>query len=94
MKFDSAQEWIDKRTSDNGKSLTGALWQYLCLPETFKREICKGFEPLQAAQLLRDRGHLQTEGDRLTVRQRIPGMEKVSVYLIKPSIFSDDFEDL
>ena len=94
VKLDAAQEYIDKRSANDLRAMGGSEWQYLCLPETFKREVCKGLDWLQAAQLLRDRGHLQTEGDRLTVRQRIPGMPKTSVFLIKPSIFSDDFEDL
>jgi putative DNA primase/helicase len=94
VKLDAAQEYVDKRSAADMQAMGGSQWQYLCLPETFKREVCKGLDWLQAAQLLRDRGHLQTEGDRLTVRQRIPGMPKTSVFLIKPSIFSDDFEDL
>ena len=94
IKLDAAQEYIDKRSADDVRTSMNIRWQYLCLPETFRREVCKGFDAAQVAQLLRDRGHLQTEGDRLMVRQRIPGMDKVSVYLIKPSVFSDDFEDL
>lgn len=95
LKFDGAQEWIDKRSTEESQAIRQAQWQYLVYPEAFKREVCKGFDPEAVGRLLRDRGHLATEGDRLTTRQRLPGTtEKVSVYLIKPSVFADDFEGL
>ena len=89
IKFDSAQEYIEKVSVR-----TPILWQYLCLPERFRREMCKGHDADAVAKLLRERGHLMTEGDRLMVRQRVNGLGKPSVYLIKPSIFEDEFEDL
>lgn len=94
VKLDEATDWIDKRSREDSRTMARAHWQYLCLPESFKREVCKGHDADRVAQLLRTRGHLQTEGDRLTDRQRIPGLGKVAVYLIKPSIFADGFDDL
>ncbi len=95
IKLDAAQDYIDKRSKEELRAINGGDWQHFCLPEQFRRQVCKGFDADQVARVLRDRGHLMTEGDRLTVRQRIPGMgDKVSVYLVKPSIFGDDFEDL
>ena len=99
LKFDSGQDYTDKNTTESWKTLALGRWQYLCQPEQFRREVCKGIDADQVAKLLRDRGHLMTEEGRLTVRQRIPGFgtgdkEKVAVYLIRPSIFSDDLEDL
>lgn len=95
IKIDAAQEYMDRRSSEESQAIRLAQWQYLVYPEAFKREVCKGFDPEAVGRLLRDRGHLATEGDRLTTRQRLPGTaEKVSVYLIKPSVFADDFEGL
>lgn len=76
-------------------SLFDKAKQYLCFPEQFKREICKGFDHEEVAMLLRDRGHLQCDEGRLTTRQRVPGFDKpIPFYLIKPSIFNDEFEGM
>ena len=60
------------------------------LPEAFKREVCKGFDPAVVAELLRSRGHLRHQSDRFTNKHRLPGMGPATVYQIKPSIFSDE----
>lgn len=67
-----------------------ALVEYLVFPEAFRREMAKGFDPQAVAELLRQRGHLKHEHGRLTIRQRLPGMDKAPVYHIKPSIFDDE----
>lgn len=95
IKLTSAEDYVDRKSSSESGALFDAQWQYLCLPEMFKREVCKGFDAEAAAKLLRDRGHLMTEGGRLTYRPRIGFIGKgASVYLIKPSIFEDEFDDL
>lgn len=95
LHFDGAQDYIDKVSKEESRALYLGRWQYLCQVEAFRREICKGFDPEQVARLLRERGHLQTEGDRLTTRQRLPGFgDKLAVYLIKPSVLLDDLDDL
>lgn len=95
VKLDAAQEYIDRRSTSESATLASIRWQYLILAEAFKRDVCKGQDPEAVAKLLRDRGHLMTDGDRLTMRQRINGIgDKVPVYLIKPSIFEDDGEGL
>lgn len=65
---------------------------YVVLREVFEREVCRGFDSTGVARLLKRRGHLVGEGDRLQDRQRLPGMggEKAACYRIKPSIFSDE----
>ena len=63
---------------------------YLVLPEVFRAEVCRSFDASAVARLLQRRGHLEHESDRLTTKQRLPGMGKVSVYHVKPSIFSDE----
>ncbi|MEO8525790.1 MAG: DUF927 domain-containing protein [Caldimonas sp.] len=64
--------------------------EYFVLTEVFKREVCKGFEPDAVAALLRNRGHLAHDPDRLQKKQRLPGMDKVWCYHLLPSVFSGD----
>ncbi|MDP3085108.1 MAG: DUF927 domain-containing protein, partial [Rubrivivax sp.] len=90
VKVDSATEYLEKRSADDWRTIHTGFVEYLILPEQFKREVCKGFDAAAVAKVLRDRGHLKHEVDRLTMKQRLPGMPKTAVYLIKPSIFEDE----
>ena len=67
-----------------------AFVEYLIFPEAFRNEVCKGLDSRAVAELLRKRGHLKHEKDRLTIKHRLPGMDKVPVYHLKPSIFGDE----
>lgn len=87
VKFDAAVEYLDKRSEPEDRVMQNALIEYLVLPEAFARDVCKGFDHKAVAKMLRGLGHLKTEADRLTIKQRIPGMGKVPVYHILPSIF-------
>lgn len=45
--------------------------EYLVLPETFKRDVCAGFDYRQVAHALRNNGMLKTEApDRLNIKVR------------------------
>jgi putative DNA primase/helicase len=59
---------------------------YLVLPEAFRREVCRGFDPEMVAKGLKDRGHLECEEGRLTRQKRLPGLGKQRVYCILPSV--------
>lgn len=48
--------------------------QYLVLPEQFKREVVKGFDPRFAARTLAAHDCLITQADRLTCMERIPAL--------------------
>ena len=54
--------------------------------------MCQGYDHRAVAELLRKRGHLETEAGRLTSRFRLPGhgREKVPCYHIKATIFEDE----
>ncbi len=67
----------------------GTRDEFLILPEVFRLEVCDGFTADEAARMLKRRGHLVHEADRLTVKQRLPGMGKRSVYHIRASVFID-----
>lgn len=85
VKLDAAQEYIDRRSMSESAALASIRWQYLILAEAFKRDVCKGQDPEAVAKLLRDRGHLMTDGDRLTMRQRAQRNRRQGAgLLIKP----------
>jgi len=88
LKIDSATEYLER--TGGGRDKLDAQVEYLIFPEAFRRDVCKGFEPKAVAELLRQRGHLKHEKDRLTIKHRLPGMDKAPVYHLKPSIFADD----
>ncbi len=90
LKADAATDYMDKVSTPESSERRAALVEYLVLPEAFRRDVCKGFDPSAVARLLQQRGHLLHEADRLMNKQRLPEMGKASCYHIKPSIFSDD----
>ena len=92
LTIDESTEYLDARSSAGSSSKNHASIEYMILPETFRREVCKGVDAKAVAELLRRRGHLIHEKDRLTNKQRLPGMGKspVPVYHVRPSIFGDD----
>jgi putative DNA primase/helicase len=91
LKIDSATDYVDRMSAADTSERRAALVEYLIFPEAFKREVCKGYESAAVARVLKRRGHLVHEGDRLTVKHRLPGMGKVPCYHVKPSIYGDDF---
>jgi putative DNA primase/helicase len=90
LKIDAAVDFIDRRSTPESSERLSALVEYLLLPEAFRREVCKGFDAGNVARLLKARGHLVHEADRLTVKQRLPGMGKVPCYHLRPSILADE----
>lgn len=62
-------------------------YEYFVLPEVFRNEICKGFDPKMAAKLLIERGHLIPEGPSTPTRkERLPGIGLARCYRFRPSI--------
>lgn len=90
LKWDAAQEYLEQRSALSDSQKATALVEYLLLPEAFKREVCKGFDPAAVAKLLAARGHLVHERDRYTNKQRLPGMGPAACYQLRPSIFADE----
>lgn len=90
LKFDAATDYVEKRCSAESSERQAALVEYLVFPEAFRQDLAKGFDAAAVAAMLRRRGHLIHEKDRLTNKQRLPGMGPTPVYHIKPSIFADD----
>lgn len=64
--------------------------EYFVLPEIFRNEICKGFNPKTVARLLIERGLLMPEGTgnkaRADRKERLPGIGLSRCYRFKPGI--------
>ena len=58
--------------------------EFWVMPETFAREICKGFDHKFAVRILKDKGWLITGKDKSSQSKTIPGQGKRRVY-----VFSD-----
>ena len=87
IKADSASDYLE-RTSGASLERRETTVDYMILRERW-REICKGFDHSAVATLLRQRGHLVHEKDRLMNKRRLPGMGLTAYYHVKASIFSD-----
>jgi putative DNA primase/helicase len=66
----------------------GEGWTFWILPEVWRTEVCAGFDPQAAARALRRAGHLEGgDGKNLTKTERVPGIGKTRVYVVRGSIF-------
>ncbi len=69
----------------------GIEQEYFVLPEVFRKEICKGFNPKNVTRLLIDKGLLMTDGSASATRkERLPGIGLVRCYRFKPEIVGID----
>ncbi len=59
--------------------------QYIVMPESFKRELCKGHDPSRAAKVLHELGILLPDnGDRkLQRRESLPGLKRMRCYVLQ-----------
>lgn len=69
----------------------GTGYEYFILSETFKSEICAGFDHRSAAKILVQRGMLMTESDGgATRKERLPGMGNTRCYRLLPNVWDTD----
>ena len=80
-------EFAHEISSPEGESV-----EFFILPEVFKAEICKGYDPEAVARVLRDRECLQVkEPGRFTVSMSLPGgIGKARCYHVNARIFALD----
>lgn len=90
LKFDAATEYVENRCSAESSERLASMVEYMVLPEAFRVDVARGFDATAVANLLKRRGHLIHEADRLTSKQRLPGIGKAPCYHIKPSILIDE----
>ncbi|WP_308720892.1 DUF927 domain-containing protein [Komagataeibacter xylinus] len=69
----------------------GDQWQYLLLPEMFRKEVCKGLDAKRAARALCDAGYLLPDpSGRMSQSVRIPDVGRSRVYVVSSAIMGDD----
>lgn len=68
------------------RRLEGETWTYCVLPETFREEVCAGFDQRTAVKVLDEAGLLtrNPSDGRPTCQDRLPGIGKTRYYLIRP----------
>lgn len=69
----------------------GVSFEYFVLGESFKAEVCKGFDVQAVCRVLLAHGCLTIkEPDRHTIKTKLPGIGSVRCYCIPPAIFALD----
>ena len=70
-----------RKRTENGR-------EYIIFPESFRRDMCKGFDAREVARVLMKCGALMPESDGGTTRrERLPDGSKMRVYRILPAIW-------
>jgi putative DNA primase/helicase len=68
---------------------TSGDWHYYVLPQQWKNEICRGFDPRGIAQALSARGYLlRSEKGKLTSKLLTPDGPRIPTYHLSPRLFS------
>jgi putative DNA primase/helicase len=81
-------EYGDRMPSNIGE---GVSFEYFILAETFRAEVCQGFDYKAVARVLLDHGCLEPDKGRpFDCRPRLPGVGLVWCYRIPPAIFELD----
>ena len=73
------------------KGLQGVSFEYFVLAETFKAEVCQGFDRDAVCRVLLEHGCLVPDkGRSFDAKPRLPGMGLTRCYRIPPAIFGLD----
>ncbi|CAM3756088.1 DUF927 domain-containing protein [Polaromonas hydrogenivorans] len=82
------QEFGEKMPAALGE---GVSYEYFILAETFRAEVCQGFDYMAVCRVLLDHGCLMPEkGRTFDCKPRLPGMSTTRCYRITPAIFGLD----
>ena len=85
---DHQREYGERMTPVSGADVQV---EYFILPETFKAEVCHGFEAQAVAKVLESVGCLNVkEPGRFSTKHRLPGLGNARAYHILPSLFELD----
>ncbi|WP_316666548.1 DUF927 domain-containing protein [Ralstonia psammae] len=63
--------------------------EYIVLPESFRRDVCAGFDPKTAVKALVAHGWLALDGDKPQRRERLPGMGRVRCYVFTSRMWEE-----
>jgi putative DNA primase/helicase len=88
----AAKVWRDADAlAEHHAKRDDAQTEFIILPEVFKQEVCAGFRWEAVATMLRDRGLLRHEANRLTQKHRLPGLgERVNCFHLRAAILGGD----
>lgn len=65
-------------------------WEFYVFTETFRTEVCEGFDVKAVLRVLRDRGYLEPDKGRpFDCKARLPGLGPTRCYRIKSAILDD-----
>ncbi len=63
--------------------------EYLILPESFRKEICSGYDAKTIARTLAERGYLRRgDGKNLARHETLPGIGRTRVYVLLSTLLS------
>lgn len=72
------------------RTLPGGETEYLILPESFRKEVCTGYDSRATAQVLAERGYLTLgDGRNLAKRETVPELGRTRVYVISARILDE-----
>ncbi len=81
-------EYGDRMPAAMGEDVS---FEYFVLAETFKGEVCQGFDHVAVCKVLQSHGCLTVKEERhYTIKTRLPGIGAVRCYCIPPAIFELD----
>lgn len=63
------------------------LREYLVLPQSFRNEVCAGFDFRFAIRVLKERRYLVSGSDKAAQSVRLPGLGKTRCYVISPTMW-------
>jgi len=67
--------------------------EFLFFRETFKSEVCAGFDVNRVLKALAKRDVLRREGKSMTIKTRLPGLGNIRVYCVRGAIIGGDDKD-
>lgn len=77
------------------KILDDGSTEFWVLPEMYRTEMCRGFDPKLVTRVLKERGHLEVDrAGKTSIVKQVPGMGTQRVYVIKPSLMQSGDEAL
>jgi uncharacterized protein (DUF927 family) len=92
-KHNTDKDTVTDGNGDEKKFAVTLTWYYV-FPETFRQEICGGFDYRVVCKLLKKRGCLITEGNSYTRKERLPGGEgNVRCFLITHKLMEGDGDE-
>jgi putative DNA primase/helicase len=63
----------------------------MVLPETYKGEVCKGFDAKAVTRVLLARGWIESGSDgKATQKPRLPGLPPTRCYVLGPRMWEDE----